>query len=237
MTRWHYTILIHLAAITSIAIIAICISIPESFGLIRLALILTSLYLACYVIYVARILYLRLLIGSLFLLTVVVAIWNKDSVLVPSDQYAIALKSYTGTPYVWGGESDKGIDCSGLLRRAYIYACINVFRGSGNLGYLANAFDVWLNDSSAINLLEGYSGRTEKINDVSSINEISGIDLRIGDLAVTANGIHCLAYVGNNEWISADPGVKSVIILKAPDRSFGFYKCKVAICRWKNLHF
>jgi cell wall-associated NlpC family hydrolase len=35
----------------------------------------------------------------------------------PRDQKAVSLvKEYLGTPYVWGGESPKGFDCSGLLQ-------------------------------------------------------------------------------------------------------------------------
>jgi hypothetical protein len=37
-------------------------------------------------------------------------------------RYVECLKQYEGAPYVWGGESARGIDCSGLVRRGLIDA-------------------------------------------------------------------------------------------------------------------
>jgi hypothetical protein len=150
-------------------------------------------------------------------------------------EYVAALHSYEGTPYVWGGESQIGIDCSGLPRCALIKA--NFLRGvsTANPAPIRESIGLWWYDSSAKALMEGYRARTRVLFKSRSINELDHARLLPGDFAVTSGGAHALAYVGNETWIEADPGpARRVILLKVPSNS-AWLKTPVYIMRWRQL--
>lgn len=148
--------------------------------------------------------------------------------------YVQSLKQYEGTLYIWGGENRVGIDCSGLVRRGLINA--NIKRGFVTLNpkLIRTAIALWWNDCSALALREGYRGVTKRVLRAQSLNSISAASLMPGDLAVTANGVHVLAYLGGNTWIEADPGKMKVISVQVPSDNIWF-TVPVQIVRWTQL--
>ena len=94
----------------------------------------------------------------------------------------------------WGGESSRGIDCSGLPRRALRDALlaygIRNLNGRAFRGYV----EQWWFDASARALGEGYRDYTSPLGATGTIQEMDYGGLVPGDLAVTTSGVHILAY-------------------------------------------
>ncbi len=56
---------------------------------------------------------------------------EKDKVIEPGNMNVVnTAKQYLGTPYVWGGTSPSGFDCSGLMQYAYSKNGISIPRTS-----------------------------------------------------------------------------------------------------------
>ncbi len=127
------------------------------------------------------------------------------------DAYVAHLRAYVGTPYVWGGENSRGIDCSGLVRRAFIDAHLACALRGPSPWHLRRACSLWWNDESAKALGAADRSTTRLVRSAASINDLDVRPLRLGDLAVTQDGVHVLAYVGGDEWISADPDRRRVV--------------------------
>lgn len=149
--------------------------------------------------------------------------------------YIAGLRRYEGVTYHWGGESPKGIDCSGLIRRGLIDALF--LRGLCSLdpGLVRHSLTLWWNDCTAKDLGEGKNNLTAQLLDTRSINELDHTRLLPGDLAVTRDGIHILAYLGNKRWIEADPAEERVIILPVGESNNGWFNARMKIVRWRLL--
>ena len=152
-------------------------------------------------------------------------------------RYVRALQSYDGTPYVWGGESKRGIDCSGLMRCALIDANVKQGLTTFNPAAIRAGFSLWWNDSSAKALKEEYQNRTQFLFATPDLNHLDYLKIRPGDMAVTSSGVHVVAYIGNRTWIEADPNAVQgdrVIQVKIPTRNAWFNQ-PMSIVRWRQL--
>lgn len=151
----------------------------------------------------------------------------------PSDEfrnlYLKNLKSFEGVSYFWGGENFIGIDCSGLPRKALINSYFYT-------GQFNKAFSTWWYDSSAKALGENYREYTVNICLFDSLRQVDYSLLNPGDLAITANGVHVIVYLGNEKWIQADPVQGKVVVEDPFGTKSSWFDVKVNIVRWKDIN-
>jgi len=149
--------------------------------------------------------------------------------------YISGLQRYNGVTYYWGGESFRGIDCSGLIRRGLIDALFRRGLRTFDAGLVRRAISLWWHDCTASALGEQHRGLTVRLFDTPSVNVLDHSKVLPGDLAVTKSGIHIMAYLGHHHWIEADPGAGRVITVTAPSADNPWFNDPMNIIRWSIL--
>ena len=149
--------------------------------------------------------------------------------------YLAGLQRYEGVKYYWGGENSRGIDCSGLIRRGLIDALARRGIRTFDAGLVRRAIDLWWHDCTARALGEEQRGVTARLLETPSVNTLDHSKILPGDLAVTANGVHIMAYLGDHRWIEADPGIGRVITVNAPSTDNPWFQSPMNIVRWSVL--
>ena len=139
-----------------------------------------------------------------------------------------------GVRYVWGGESGRGIDCSGLPRLALRRALLAQAAG-GNRRALASWAEQWWFDASAMAMRDGYRGFTVPTGSGGVVRDLDSTKLDPGDLAVTSDGNHVIVHLGGGDWIQADPGPGRVIISRPDEDDNVWFDSWVIVQRWSLL--
>jgi hypothetical protein len=147
--------------------------------------------------------------------------------------YVARMNNFENTPYFWGGENSRGIDCSGLPRRALRNALLaQGFKNANGYAFREYALHWWY-DTSAKAMSEGYRDMTQALGIEGTVRAIDYSPLLPGDLAVTTNGIHVMAYAGDGNWIQADPGIGFVKTLDGKTADNQWFEVPVTLHRWK----
>lgn len=149
--------------------------------------------------------------------------------------YIEAMAAYQGVPYVWGGETGFGMDCSGLIRKGFQNTLLKKGLLTLNPFLVRGGIDIWWNDTTASEIGRGYDSRTIHVTTCSSLNKLDPSSILPGDMAVTTSGLHVMAYLGDNKWIGADPGEMKVTIFAIPETKNGWFSTPMNIMRWNKI--
>ena len=147
--------------------------------------------------------------------------------------YVGELRSYLGVRYVWGGENWMGVDCSGLVRAALVDAYFKEAVRSLNPVLARQGLWLWWHDAAARDLSAiAPTALTTRMSPDVTLRDLPPDLLLPGDLAVTSDGSHVLAYAGAGHWIEADPYTQRVTEL-APGVDSEWWGIRVTPCRWR----
>lgn len=149
--------------------------------------------------------------------------------------YLDHLTSYENVEYFWGGETSRGIDCSGLPRRAYRDALLSQAISHFNPSLLRTYLSHWWYDASAEAMADSYRDYLRPLDISGDIRTLDYEQLQPGDIAIDEHGVHAIVYLGGDLWIQADPGVEKVITLSGRTDENLWFAIPVRMFRWSGL--
>lgn len=147
--------------------------------------------------------------------------------------YVKELKNQVGRGYVFGGENNAGIDCSGLARVALWQAMLKEGIREFNPYLLGpTLWKFWWRDMTTGNIGESRYGYTVELGREDKLAGADFSGYQRGDMAVVGNS-HVLIYIGNDQWIEATPEDGKVVINKADaDSKRPHFNTRVKLMRW-----
>lgn len=229
-----------LAAIWVLGLVAVVLLmlLPVQGGAVRLGMVLGVIFLWIFGLFAFwKNLLLRILFGVVGIIAVLV-------ILLPGrgadagrlrNAYLDSLSGYEGVKYVYGGENRIGIDCSALVREAYVEAILKTGLMTLNPGLLRRAFFVWWHDSASDALMNGYQGMTVFVEKADSMDQLDYARIKPGDIMVAEKSLHTIAYLGNDTWIEADPAASKVVKVSTPVKARYWKRAHVQVVRWREL--
>ena len=127
---------------------------------------------------------------------------NGTSVNTTADQIIATAKKYIGVPYLWGGTTPSGFDCSGFLQYVFRQNGINLLRTSKQ----QYTMGVWV---SKANLQKG-----DLVFFQTGSNGISHVGMYIGNgqfiHASSSNGV-TISSLNNSYWVRTYYGARRVL--------------------------
>lgn len=116
------------------------------------------------------------------------------------------------------------------MRRGWIDALVIAGIRTRDPQLVRLAIRLWWMDTTANGLGDGHD--TIAVQSIpASLPPVE--TLQAGDLAISAGGVHILAYLGQDQWIDADPSAGKVRIL--PTGENPWLADPVKVVRWKWL--
>lgn len=158
----------------------------------------------------------------------------RDQTALVRSLYVQELRREEGAPYAAAFENKPGINCSGLVRGTLVGVDLRLALRGLDLSLLRDALMLWMNHCSAAAMGAGCDGALTPLLHSASIDTVDESRLEPGDIAVTRDGRHCLAYAGDHTWVQADPDSRRVLRVRTPSRTHWFH-APVTILRWTQL--
>jgi len=150
-------------------------------------------------------------------------------------EIAQALGRYEGVKFRVGGENFLGIDSSGLVRRGTIDGTLLYGLRTCNPLLVRKAVALWWRDRSVRELGAGAGKAARKVVEEKSLLILNDKNLHPGDFAITSNGLHALAYLGDHVWLEADPDEGKVIRVSTSSTRNPWFSEPVCVLRWRFL--
>lgn len=131
-----------------------------------------------------------------------------------ADEILTTAKTLIGVPYLWGGTSIKGVDCSGFTKSCYYLNGVIIPRDASQQALVGEGVDI-------------YEGNTDSISIDKCLK-----NLQPGDLLFFSPGVkqgklakitHTAIYMGDGEFIQA-AGMVKISSLKADAPNFDQYR-------------